>query len=153
MTRSAREIREEIIATVLRNGGHLASSLGAVELSMALAEAFDPERDRVVWDVGHQAYAWKILTGRGGRFGSIRTLGGLSPFLDPAESPADAVANLASSAYVLNEARPWISGDSANPRRAAVMGANFDAINPVGTTFPAGRAAVVILEEEPEDRT
>ena len=90
MTRSAREIREEIIATVLRNGGHLASSLGAVELSMALAEAFDPERDRVVWDVGHQAYAWKILTGRGGRFGSIRTLGGLSPFLDPAESPADA---------------------------------------------------------------
>ena len=71
----------------------------------------------------------------------------------PAESPADAVANLASSAYVLNEARPWISGDSANPRRAAVMGANFDAVNPVGTTFPAGRAAVVILEEEPEDRT
>lgn len=93
MRRSAREIREEIIATVLRNGGHLASSLGAVELSMALAEAFDPERDRVVWDVGHQAYAWKILTGRGGRFGSIRTLGGLSPFLDPAESPADAAVS------------------------------------------------------------
>ena len=60
---------------------------------MALAEAFDPERDRVVWDVGHQAYAWKILTGRGGRFGSIRTLGGLSPFLDPAESPADAAVS------------------------------------------------------------
>ena len=70
----------------------------------------------------------------------------------PAERPADAVANLASSAYVLNEARPWITGDSANPRRAAVMGANFDSANPVGTTFLAGRAAVVILEEEPEDR-
>ena len=70
----------------------------------------------------------------------------------PAECPADAVANLASSAYILNEARPWISGDSANPRRAAVMGANFDAVNPIGTASVAGRAAVVILEEEPEDR-
>ena len=70
----------------------------------------------------------------------------------PAERPADAVANLASSAYILNEARPWITGDSANPRRAAVMGANFDAVNPIGTASVAGRAAVVILEEEPEDR-
>ena len=70
-----------------------------------------------------------------------------------AEQPADEIANLASSAYVLDEARPWISGDSANPRRAAVTGANFDALDPIGGAPSAGRAAVVILEEEPEDRT
>lgn len=98
--KTAEEIREAIIETVRRNGGHLASSLGAVELSMALAEAFDPERDRIVWDVGHQAYAWKILTGRADSFGSIRSFGGLAPFPDPAESPADAaVAGHAGAAF------------------------------------------------------
>ena len=70
-----------------------------------------------------------------------------------AEHPADAVSNLSSSVYLLNEERPWITGDSANPRRAAVLGANFDAVNPVGDTSSAGRAAAMILEEEPEDRT
>ena len=66
--------------------------------------------------------------------------------------PMGMLSNLASSAYLLTEARPWISGDSANLRRAAVMGANFDAINPIGETSVAGRSAVLILEEEPEDR-
>ena len=70
----------------------------------------------------------------------------------PSVRPADRIANLASSAYLLNEERPWITGDSANPRRAAVLGANFDAASPIGATSTAGRAAVVILEEEPEDR-
>ena len=65
---------------------------------------------------------------------------------------AESVTNLASSAYLLNEERPWITGDSANPRRAAVLGANFDAVNPVGVTAKAGRAAAIVLEEEPEDR-
>ena len=71
----------------------------------------------------------------------------------PSVRPAAQLSNLASSAYLLNEERPWITGDSANPRRAAVLGANFDAINPIGKTSTAGRAAAVILEEEPEDRT
>ena len=71
----------------------------------------------------------------------------------PAEQTEDFVSNLSSSAYVLNEERPWITGDSANPRRAAVMGANFDTSSPVGATHEGGRAAVIILEEEPEDRT
>ena len=65
---------------------------------------------------------------------------------------ADEVSHLSSSAYLLDEERPWITGDSANPRRAAVLGANFDAANPIGDASPAGRAAAVILEEEPEDR-
>ena len=70
----------------------------------------------------------------------------------PADPAAVSISNLASSVYLLNEERPWITGDSANPRRAAVLGANFDAVNPVGETATAGRAAAVILEEEPEEK-
>ena len=70
-----------------------------------------------------------------------------------AEHPVDAVTNLSSSAYLLNEVRPWITGDNASPRRAAVMGANFDAIDYSGGGASAGRSAVLILEEEPEDRS
>lgn len=67
-------------------------------------------------------------------------------------SPTDAITDLKSSAYLLTDARAWITGDSSSPRRAAVMGSNFDAINPMGGAARAGRAAVLILEEEPEDR-
>jgi hypothetical protein len=69
------------------------------------------------------------------------------------ESPLYSISHLGSSAYLLDEARPWISGDSSVPRRAAVCGANFDAVNPVGVANVGGRSAVVILEEEPEDRS
>lgn len=79
-----------IISAVAKNGGHLASSLGAVEIAMALREVFDPYKDRVIWDVGHQAYAWKILTGRDKTFHTIRSLGGVSPFANSLESNADA---------------------------------------------------------------
>ena len=84
------ELRHRILETVSKNGGHLASSLGAVEIAMALADVFDPETDRIVWDVGHQAYAWKILTGRDAAFPTLRKMGGLSGFPNPAESKADA---------------------------------------------------------------
>ena len=87
---TADAIREKIIAAVAAHGGHLASSLGAVELAMALAEEFDPAKDRIVWDVGHQAYAWKILTGRADKFDTLRTFGGISGFPNPLESPCDA---------------------------------------------------------------
>lgn len=87
---TAAEIRETIISAVSKNGGHLASSLGAVEIAMALSEVFDPFKDRVIWDVGHQAYAWKILTGREKSFETLRSLGGISPFANPLESKADA---------------------------------------------------------------
>ena len=66
--------------------------------------------------------------------------------------PAEAISNLGSSAYLLTETRPWISGDSSSPRRAAVMGANFDAVTPAGLPAGPGRSAVVLLEEEPEVR-
>ncbi len=85
----AEEIRRVIIGTVSMNGGHLAPSLGVVELTMALLSVFDPGRDKLVWDVGHQAYAYKILTGRQERFHTLRTFGGISGFPRPAESPYD----------------------------------------------------------------
>ncbi len=84
------ELREEILRVMAINGGHLASSLGAVELAVALHHVFETPRDRLVWDVGHQAYAHKILTGRRERFSTIRKDDGLSGFLKRAESPYDA---------------------------------------------------------------
>ena len=88
---TASDIRRKILDVVDANGGHLASSLGAVEIAMALADVFVPKKDRVVWDVGHQAYAWKILTDRRGKsFDTLRQLDGISPFPNPAESAADA---------------------------------------------------------------
>jgi len=68
------------------------------------------------------------------------------------EHPADAISNLSSSAYLLTQERPWIMGSGQNPRRAAVLGTNFDPVNPIGSASTSGRSAVIILEEEPEDR-
>ena len=89
LTRLGEEIRRMIIQTVSSTGGHLAPSLGVVELTMALLRVFNPARDRIVWDVGHQAYAYKLLTGRLDRFHTLRKLGGISGFPRPAESPYD----------------------------------------------------------------
>jgi 1-deoxy-D-xylulose-5-phosphate synthase len=85
----AAEIRNLIVEVVARTGGHLASSLGAVELAIAVHYVFDTPRDRVIWDVGHQAYAHKILTGRRAGFSSLRQHGGLSGFTRRSESPYD----------------------------------------------------------------
>jgi 1-deoxy-D-xylulose-5-phosphate synthase len=85
----AREVRDKIIAVISRNGGHLAPSLGTVELTIALHYVLDTPRDKLVWDVGHQAYAHKILTGRREQFDTVRTHGGLSGFPKRAESPYD----------------------------------------------------------------
>ncbi|MEJ2698520.1 MAG: 1-deoxy-D-xylulose-5-phosphate synthase [Desulfuromonadales bacterium] len=85
----AGEIREEIIDTVSRTGGHLASSLGVVELTLALHRILEPPADRIIWDVGHQAYAHKLLTGRRENFCTLRQLGGISGFPKRGESPYD----------------------------------------------------------------
>ncbi|MBQ5317382.1 MAG: 1-deoxy-D-xylulose-5-phosphate synthase [Oscillospiraceae bacterium] len=84
-----REIRRILIRTVGRNGGHLSSNLGTVELTVALHRVFDSPRDKIVWDVGHQSYTHKLLTGRLGKFGTLRTEGGLSGFSRPSESEHD----------------------------------------------------------------
>lgn len=86
----AQEIRNQIVATTSKTGGHVASSLGAVETIVALHAELDCPPDRIVFDVGHQAYAHKILTGRLDRFDTLRQYGGISGFPTPAESPFDA---------------------------------------------------------------
>jgi 1-deoxy-D-xylulose-5-phosphate synthase len=86
----AGEIREKIIDTVSTTGGHLASSLGVVELTIALHKVLNTPADKIIWDVGHQAYAHKLLTGRLDRFDTLRQLGGISGFPKREESPYDA---------------------------------------------------------------
>lgn len=85
-----RELREEILRVVSANGGHLSSNLGVVELTVALHAFLDLPNDEIVWDVGHQCYAHKLLSGRQAEFASLRKMGGLSGFPKPRESRADA---------------------------------------------------------------
>lgn len=85
----ASELRERIVATVAKNGGHLAPSLGAVELAIAIHCVFHAPQDKILWDVGHQSYAHKLLTGRADRFDSLRKRGGLCGFCSPEESEFD----------------------------------------------------------------
>lgn len=94
------ELRGCILRTVMRTGGHLASNLGTVELTVALHYVFDVKHDRILWDVGHQAYAHKLLTGRYSRFGTLRTEGGVSGFARRSESLADAFVSGHSSTAV-----------------------------------------------------
>lgn len=150
---SADELRQRILKVVLANGGHLASSLGAVELSMALAEVFDPQVDRVVWDVGHQTYAWKILTGRDEAFDTLRKIDGVSPFANPLESKADAaVAGHAGSAISValgfatardrkgtNEQVVAVIGDAS-----IVNGHSFEALNNAAV---ATEKVIVVLND------
>ena len=83
------KLRTKIIDVVLKNGGHLASNLGIVELTVALRKVFDDKNTKILFDVGHQSYVYKILTDREDRFDTLRTFGGIGPFCDPKESPYD----------------------------------------------------------------
>jgi 1-deoxy-D-xylulose-5-phosphate synthase len=85
----ADEVRQRLIEVVSQTGGHIGAGLGVVELTVALCHVFDSPRDKIVWDVGHQGYPWKILTGRNDRLPTLRQAGGLSGFLRRDESPHD----------------------------------------------------------------
>jgi 1-deoxy-D-xylulose-5-phosphate synthase len=113
----AAELREAIVSTVSKTGGHLASSLGVIELTLALHYLFESPKDRIVWDVGHQAYAHKILTGRLKEFPTLRTYDGISGFPRISESPHDAFGvghsgTSISAALGLAVARDLSGGDS-----------------------------------------
>ncbi len=149
----AGEIREFLVSLAAAKGGHFASSLGAVELTLALHYVFDTPRDRLVWDVGHQAYVHKILTGRRDRMHTIRQYGGLSGFLKRAESPYDAfgaghASTAVSAALGIATARDLreesyrvvaIVGDGA-----ITGGLAFEALNNAGA---AGRDLLVVLND------
>ena len=92
LQRIAAEVRDLIVEVVSSNGGHLAPSLGVVELTIALLSVMDVPDDKIIWDVGHQCYPYKILTDRRDRFSSLRKMGGISGFPKPSESPYDCFA-------------------------------------------------------------
>ena len=85
----AKDIREYILKIVSENGGHLASNLGVIELTLALESIFDPKKDKIVWDVGHQSYTHKILNGRKEELKNMRKLGGIAGFPKTNESETD----------------------------------------------------------------
>jgi 1-deoxy-D-xylulose-5-phosphate synthase len=130
-----------IITTVARTGGHLAPSLGVVELTIALQAVFPTPRDRIVWDVGHQCYAHKLLTGRLGRFCTLRQSGGISGFPRRSESCHDvfgtghsgtsisAAAGLAAARDALGAGHKVVAviGDGS-----MTSGEAFEALNHVG---------------------
>ena len=143
LTALADAVREEIIATVSKNGGHLASSLGCVELTVALLNVLDLSKDHVVWDVGHQSYAYKILTGRAESFATLRKKDGLSGFPKPRESEYDAYATGHSGSGV-SAAFGMASADALNGSDAKSVvvigdasfsnGMVFEALNNIGNT-------------------
>ena len=154
LPRLAAEIRSELIEIVSRNGGHLGASLGTVELALALHYVYESPNDAIVWDVGHQAYAHKLLTGRRDRFGTIRQEGGLSGFLSRDESEHDAFgAGHASTAIsaALGMAVAHQQCGQTSRRVAAVIGDGaltggmaFEALNNVKQS---GANVIVVLND------
>jgi 1-deoxy-D-xylulose-5-phosphate synthase len=149
----AREIRELIIATCAKNGGHVGASMGAVEIILALHRVFDQPDDRLVFDVGHQAYAHKILTGRRDRFSTLRQRHGLSGFPVRSESPYDHYGTAHASTGVaaalgMAKARD-IKGETHGVAvlvgdGALTGGLAFEALNNLGTL---GTPLVVVLND------
>lgn len=118
------EIRSELIRSVSKTGGHLSSNLGSVELTVALHRVYDPERDRIVFDVGHQSYAHKMLTGRLDRMGTLRQTGGLSGFPKPCESVCDA--------FIAGHASDSISVALGMARARTAKGEDYDVVAVIG---------------------
>src|SRR5919197_2199803 len=114
------EIRGEIIDTCAKNGGHLGSSLGAVELVVALHYVYASPLDRLVFDVGHQAYAHKLLTGRRDRFRTIRTEGGLAGFPERHESEHDAFG-VGHASTAVSAALGMVEGRRLNAEQGKVV--------------------------------
>lgn len=137
----AKEIRQFLINNILVTGGHLASNLGVVELTLAVHKVFDLPEDKLVFDVGHQSYVHKIITGRRDDFSTLRTLGGLSGFPKPTESEYDAFAaghasTSISAAVGMARARD-IKGENYNVIAftgdgALTGGMTFEALNDIG---------------------
>jgi 1-deoxy-D-xylulose-5-phosphate synthase len=137
----ASELRDELIDTVSASGGHFASSLGATEISVALHKVFDTPHDRLIWDVGHQAYIHKMLTGRRTQMSGIRTKSGISGFLKRSESPFDAFGAGHAGTSVSAAVGMRVALDTIDPSRyvAAIIGDGsltsgmaFEALNHAG---------------------
>ena len=141
MEKLAGEIRGLLVETVAENGGHLASNLGVVELTLALHRVFDCPFDKIIWDVGHQAYVHKILTGRSGRFKTLRQLNGLSGFPKRCESEYDAFGTGHSSTSISAALGLALARDMAGHKNSVIAvigdgsltgGQAYEALNHVG---------------------
>ena len=153
LNKLAGEIRELIIRTIAENGGHLAPSLGVVELTLALHTVFNCPEDKFVWDVGHQSYVHKILTGRREAFSTIRTQGGLSGFPKRSESPYDSFGTGHSSTSISAALGMAIARDLSKKNNYVVAvigdgsmtgGQAFEALNHAGDL---GKHLIVILND------
>ena len=133
----AKEIRQEMLSVVSKTGGHLSSSLGAVELAIAIHYSFDTPRDSVLWDVGHQAYAHKILTGRAKNFSTLRQLGGLSGFPNKEESPEYDIFTCGHSSTSISTALGLVMANDMNKNRHKVIAVIGDAALAGGMAFEA----------------
>lgn len=149
----AKELRHYLLHSVARSGGHLAAGLGAVELTLALHYVFNTPEDRLVWDVGHQCYPHKILTGRRERLGTIRKYGGLAGFPKRAESPYDTFGVGHSSTSISAALGMALAARQAGEHRKAVAiigdggmtaGEAFEAMNHAGD---AGADLLVVLND------
>lgn len=118
------EIRERIVDTVAANGGHLASNLGSVELTVAIHRVYDTSVDRVVFDVGHQSYAHKIITGRNDEFSTLRMHGGISGYPKPCESRDDA--------FIAGHASNSVSAALGMARARTILGEKYDVAAVIG---------------------
>lgn len=127
------EIRQFLISSVSQTGGHLAGNLGAVELSVAIETVFDTRRDRLVFDVGHQSYVHKILTGRREDFAHLRQYGGISGFPKPSESDTDA--------FVAGHASSSVSIALGMARARTMLGENYDVVALIGDGAVTGGMA------------
>ncbi|MDW8337214.1 MAG: 1-deoxy-D-xylulose-5-phosphate synthase [Tepidimonas sp.] len=139
----ADELRAFLVQSVARTGGHFSSNLGTVELTIAVHYVFDTPHDRLVWDVGHQTYAHKILTGRRERMGTLRQLGGLSGFPVRSESEYDAFGTAHSSTSISAALGMAVAAQAKGERRrciaiigdgAMTAGMAFEALNNAGVT-------------------
>jgi len=127
------EIRDFLISNISVTGGHLASNLGVVELTVALHRVFNVDRDRIVWDIGHQIYVHKILTGRAGDFSTLRQLGGMSGFPNTDEDPSDV--------YNSGHASASISAAMGLAEARDMRGENHHVIAVIGDSALAGGLA------------
>ena len=134
LTQVATEIRQMIISTCAENGGHVGPSLGVVELTLALHRSFHSPDDALIWDVGHQAYAHKILTGRQDRFSTLRTLHGISGFPKRCESPHD-VWEVGHSSTSLSAATGFAVARDLDKRAAKVVAVIGDGSMTGGIAF------------------
>ncbi|MEM1429285.1 MAG: 1-deoxy-D-xylulose-5-phosphate synthase, partial [Pseudomonadota bacterium] len=153
LRRLAQDVRTETISAVSETGGHLGSSLGVVELSVAIHAVFDTPKDKLVWDVGHQCYPHKILTGRRSRIRTLRQEGGLSGFTKRAESQYDPFGAAHSSTSISAALGFTVARDMGQPTGDAVAvigdgsisaGMAYEALNNAGSE---GRRMFVILND------